>query len=323
MNLQEALDKYSIAVPTDEEFYSKEYNEYFSEGNPEYRERFEKYRDFNEMYAKSFYITFYSSNQNKGDRTINNSHAVVLGGQAGAGKSSLVSVAKEEAHNRGMEIFLIDDDQYRQFYPRTEEILKECPEYYTKISAIGSGTITPKIMKYASDNGLNFIFDGTMKNARILNTAKQWNNYTINWKIMATSKIESLLSVFERNEFLRHRNNGRFMTTKVHDETYDGLEETLKQLEGIENFGTIQVYSRGKDIGHPVLKYDSSRPSQYESAVEALRSTRESDRKRCIKNGVAERISNLYNTDIPWNPTELAALKELEEDVHKEVECRE
>ena len=327
MKLEEAIEKYGIKVPTYAEFYSEDYNDYFAKGirTKELSERFSKYEEFHTMYLRSFYITFHKAHKEiqKKRKSIANSEAVVLGGQAGAGKGGLVILAKKEFLKQGKEIFLIDDDEYRKCYPKEKrkKLLEECPEYYTKITAIGSSTITPKIMKYASDNGLNFIFDGTMKNPRIIETAMNWNDYKINWKIMATSKLESLISVFERNDKLRKQDDCRFLTVDVHNETYSGLASTVMNLESLINIGRIQVYTRGEKPEEPRLVYDSNVVNQkYKTAVSALIGAREENKKECIKQGVDKRIRTLKNADVYRNEAELKALHELEQSVKDEIE---
>ena len=239
----------------------------------------------------------------------------------GLANHGLVSVAKKQFKEQGKEIFLIDDDMYRRFYPKSDEIIEECPEFYTKLTAIGSSSVTPKLLKYASDKGLNFIFDGTMKNPRIIETAMTWNDYKINWKVMATSKLESLISVFERNDYLRRNGDCRFITADVHNETYSGLVSTVMNLESIENMGTIQVYTRGNRPDEPLMVYDSTVPNEeYKTAVAALNGTRKQNKKLCIKNGVMERLEKLKHSDIPRNMAELDALGELEKSINDEIE---
>ncbi len=326
MKLEEAIEKYGIKVPTDAEFYSDEYRDYFENNirTKELIERFSKYEEFHMMYLKSFYITFSKAHKElqKERKTIANSEAVVLGGQAGAGKGGLAILAKKEFEAQGKAIFLIDDDEYRKCYPKEkrEELLQKCPEHYTKITAIGSSSVTPKIMKYASDNGLNFIFDGTMKNPRIIETAMTWDNYKINWKVMATSKLESLISAFERNDKLREKQDCRFITVDVHNETYSGLASTVMNLESMGNIGKIQVYTRGEKPEEPKLVYDSTVKNQrYKTAVSALLGAREENKKLCIQKGVSKRIQDLKNADIPRNDAELEALEELEQSVNDEI----
>ena len=142
MTLEEAMNKYGIPIPENIYEYDKEI-----------------YREFDVMYLQSFYNTFYSKeNITAQPHDYRNKVAVVLGGQTGAGKSSLVSATKREFKNAGRRIILIDDDQYRRLYPHSKEILANCPEFYTKITATATNKITPKILQFASDNGYNFIY---------------------------------------------------------------------------------------------------------------------------------------------------------------------
>ena len=243
---------------------------------------------------------------------------VVLTGQTGAGKSGLVNLTNREGILTNRSFYLIDDDQFRKFYPRYDEIMAECPEFSTILTAMGSGPITPKIMKYASDNGLNFIFDGTMKNTRIFETAQQWKDYDVTYRVMATSRMESLLSIFERNAFLRRNGFGRPIGVKEHDATYDGLENTLSTVESAGE--VVEVYVRGRSIScMPELIYSSKQKGFYKSSVEALRDGRARDKKFCINNDVQGRITNLETSDIGLNSVECKSLCELKEALEEEM----
>lgn len=318
MNLEEARKKYTIDVPSDDIFYSQRYKEYFSKNASKRDEELERYREFEEMYKKSFLVTF-GGHIEKNIKN-NNRTAVILGGQTGAGKTGLVNLTNREALLKNTSYYLIDDDQYRKFYPRYDEIMVECPEYATILTAIGSGPITPKIMKYASDNGMNFIFDGTMKNTRIYETAKQWENYNITYKVMATSRIESLLSIFERNAYLRRNGFGRPISVEAHDETYNGLEDTIRTIEANEN-ENIEIYMRGKsESSMPDLIYSPKQKGIYQSAVEALKSGRNRDKRRCMSQDLFDRIINLEASEIGLNSKENEELIKFKIALREEME---
>ena len=271
MTFEEATEKYAIPIPEDIENYDKEV-----------------YREFDNMYLRSFYETFHITEEeqrrlaeariaHKLDTTLRESKiAVVLGGQAGAGKSSLVSDTKRKFIGMGRRIVLIDDDQYRQLYPRSDEILKECPEYYTKLTALGTSKITPKILKFASENGYNFIFDGTMKNNRIIETMKTWEGYQIQVKVLACSRLRSLASSAIRNgELQRRGKEGRYISIDTHDETYKGTPDTLRFLESTGLASEIRIYTRGIDPYNPRLRYLSLEDKR--SSADVLEELREED----------------------------------------------
>ena len=319
MELEEALRKYNLEVPTDQVFYSEEYQKYFNGNmgeniNPE----LEKYREFDKMYKKSFLVTFAGGEEQKNKNR--QRKAIILGGQAGAGKSGLVNMIFQEARKNSQGIFLIDDDQFRKFYPKYEEIMAECPEFSTILTAIGSGPVTPKIMNYASTNGLNFIFDGTMKNPRILNTASKWKDYDISYKIMATSRIESLISAFERNAYLRQNGFGRPISVEVHDETYSGIEGTIRKLEQEQPNANIEIYMRGTDLNRiPKLIYSPKQKGMYRNATEALIHGRERDRKRVLTTDIEARIENLESAERILNPVEKSELLSLKDSIREEI----
>ncbi len=262
MNLEEAMKKYGIPIPEDTENYDKEI-----------------YKKFDNMYLRSFYNTFYSEENDKADSSNGDriKTAVVLGGQTGAGKSSLVAETMREFEDVGKRIVLVDDDQYRRFYPYSEEILEECPEHYTQITATATNVITPRILRFASDNGYNFIFDGTMKNTRIIDTMRTWGeDYSIRAKVMATSGLRSLMSISIRNAEMRRMNKGgRFITQQAHDATYVGIPETLRILEDSELSDEIRIYTRSNNPLYPIERFSSLRNSM--SSAEKLEELRALD----------------------------------------------
>lgn len=268
MKLEEAMQIYGIPIPENIFEYDKE-----------------KYREFDNMYLESFYNTFYSKdnispkheNSNK-----NSCIAVILGGQVGAGKSSLVSETKMQFRNLGRRIILIDDDQYRSLYPYKKEILQNCPEFFTKITATATSKITPKILKFAAENGYNFIFDGTMKNRRIIETMKTWEGYRIQVKIMAASRLRSLLSIALRNGELRSRGEGRFITNEAHDETYDGIPETLNYLQSLGLASEIKIYSRGNNPQFPIEQFSTSKENNISIGAK-LEELRQKDEEQFLK----------------------------------------
>ena len=267
MTLTEALKKYGIPIPENIYDYDKE-----------------KYNEFDNMYLESFYQTFYTSAKNNKRISDRKKMAVVLGGQAGAGKSALVAETKREFERNGRRIVLIDDDSYRKLYPYGEEILKECPEHYTNVTATATKYITPKILKFASDNGYNFIFDGTMKNPRIVETMKTWKDYSIQAKVMATCRLQSLMGIAIRNgELRRLGKEGRYISVQTHDETYEGIPNTLRLLETTKLASEIKIYSRGADPIYPVEKFSSLREPNISSG-DRLIQLRKEDEKEFLKN---------------------------------------
>ena len=279
MTKKKAIEKYSIAIPSDFNNYNKE-----------------EFREFDNMYLESFYSTFYEPDMKKiNSNGSNEKVAIVLGGQAGAGKSSLVADAKRKFKDAGRRIVVIDDDAYRKFYPYAQEILDNCPENYTDITATATNIITPKILQFAAENGYNFVFDGTMKNTRIVNTMKTWNDYNIYVHVMATCGERSLISTAIRNGELREtRNEGRLVDQKVHWDMYEGLPKTLDYIENEEQrlVKEIKIFTRSNNPLYPKEQY-SSLKSNGKTSRQELEILRQQDRIDFLRNSAKDDIECL------------------------------
>lgn len=290
MKKKEAIEKYLIPIPEDFNNYNKE-----------------EFREFDNMYLKSFYSTFYEPDLKKINTSASKDKvAIVLGGQAGAGKSSLVADAKRKFKDTGRRIVVIDDDEYRKFYPYAQEILDNCPESYTDITATATNIITPKILKFAAENGYNFVFDGTMKNNRIVNTMKTWEDYNIYVHVMATCGERSLISTAIRNGELREtRNEGRLVDQKAHWDMYEGLPKTLDYIENEEQglVKEIKIFTRSNNPLYPREEY-SSLNAKGRTSRQELESLRKKDRQEFFKTSVKDDIECLKGLIVNLSPKE-------------------
>lgn len=297
MTKKEAMEKYLIPIPENFENYNKE-----------------EFREFDNMYLKSFYTTFYDPDFKNDNLNLKKEKvAIVLGGQAGAGKSSLVADAKRKFKDAGRRLVVIDDDEYRKFYPYAQEILKDCPESYTDITATATNIITPKILKFASENGYNFVFDGTMKNTRIVETMKTWNDYNIYVNIMATCGERSLISTAIRNAILRKtKNEGRLVDQKIHWDMYEGLPKTLDYIEKEENglVKEIKIYTRSTNPLYPKEEYSSNKKNG-KTSTEKLNDLRKIDQINFFENAAKEDIEYLEELIINLSPKEIEEARNI------------
>lgn len=298
MNLEEALEKFGLKITEEDK----------SQDLERYNEDSQK---FKRMLEESKLHTFGLSSPATTEKKI----AVVLAGKIGGGKSGLVADSAYKLNEIGQDVVVIDDDQYRNYYPEANKINREIPEFFVPITATGSNPVTPLVMQEAVDRGYNFVFDGTMKNRRILDTMKTWpEHYKKIVKVIATSDIESLLSMFERHEAMMSiGENSRLVGVDAHNATYVGVQETLGILEQEGIADTIEVYIRGKDARKPKMVYSSAwEENIYANAKEALIKEREIDRKRAIQT-MAKRLEDIKNPhSIILSQTEIDKISELE-----------
>ena len=218
---------------------------------------------FEEMYLKCKYITFYGCESNA------NPTAVFVGGQTGAGKGGIDVYSEQELLVKNQKAAILDVDIYRALHPYTTEILKKYPTLYTNITAKTTGMILKRIMQYAIDNKYNFIFEGTLKNTEPLETMKKMpDNFVKYVRIMATSNIESLLTAFERNyQQIQVSGYGRFTNVETHNFTYKGVLNTIKAIEISKKDIIIEIFKRGKDMTSPIKIFSSSNSQKKASDV--------------------------------------------------------
>ncbi len=278
---------------------------------------------FKNMYDKAWISTF-TSEEAIGKKVAikkpakGNPIAVFIGGQIGAGKSNLILLSAGELRALGEDYVVIDDDQYRKFYPNSEILARDYPTYYTDITAMGSGIITPQIMQEAVNQRYNFIFEGTMKNTRILETMKRMpKDIRKIVRVMAASYEEGLLSAFERNEeLIRLGYTSRFIKVPEYSKTYDGVVDTVNQIEKSGVVERVEVYRRGSgDSRIPIKVYDSkSKNNSYPSASVALSLERIRNSSE-ISNNILGRLETILNTPRIKTQEELEQLNLLRQDI--------
>ena len=203
----------------------------------------------------------------------------------------------QEFNKINLKATVIDDDGYRLLHPKAKEILKKYPLLYTEITGVETSLITSEILKEAIEKRYNFIFEGTMKNTRILETMRKMpKEYTKIVRVMATSNIESLLTAFERNEAqIEVVGYGRFTNVLTHNKTYDGVLSSIQEVEKSGVPEVIEIFARTEDITMPKCIYSSkSNNNIYSSAYEAMQKERELN-KESVKETVDKRLADILN----------------------------
>ena len=84
--------------------------------------------------------------------------AIIVGGQPGSGKGSVISYSKKEIEEQGKCIIIITTDEYKPYHPNAIEVARRYPTEYVEIIEQDAGLWTGKILKKAIDDKYNFIF---------------------------------------------------------------------------------------------------------------------------------------------------------------------
>lgn len=157
-------------------------------------------------------------------------------------------------------VVIINSDEIKPFHPKVNEIAKKYPQYYTKVTDQESNTWTSDLFDKVLKEGYNVIFEGTGKNARILQTIKdKMQGYQVTVRGMAVNELNCLMSILERYENqLRTKGLGRLVVLDHFYETYENMPNTIDEIEKSNIIDTVEVYKRGKTPATPQLIYSSN-----------------------------------------------------------------
>ena len=240
--------------------------------------------------------------------------AIIVGGQPGCGKGGVIAYTKNQVEANGKCIILITTDEYKPYHPNAIEIARNYPTEYGEIVEQDAGPWTGSIMKKAIDDKHNFIFEGTLKNDRILDRIQELkqNGFNVTVRALAVPRLESLLTVHERYEKqMEVLTYGRLISIEHHNKAYDGIPAVVDKIEK-SGLCTVEVYLRGDEIGKPVKVYSSKEKNErFPTARIALEEYRKSEGKETIKTAKT-RVNKLRESFVKRNAKE-SELKQLDE----------
>lgn len=279
-------------------------NESLDEIKKKYKLSDEEYNEKYNLIKKIFF---------KGKTPMNRPIAIIVGGQTGAGKGLLISNGKKQFEDDN--VIIINSDEFKPFHPKASEIAEKYSTYFTKVTDQETNTWTSNLFDEAIQNKYNIIFEGTMKNTRIISTIQklQENGYEVIVKALAVPFPDSLTAIHERyEEQLQTKGWGRLVTIEHHDESYNGMPKTINEIEKQEAFDELDIYS--KDFNNNLsLEYKHIKNEKtnnvYDSAEDAIMQIRNEKMNKIIDN-IKIRIDKLQQI---WKN------KTLSEDEKKQI----
>lgn len=279
-------------------------NESLDEIKKKYKLSDEEYNEKYNLIKKIFF---------KDKTSMNRPIAIIVGGQTGAGKGLLISNGKKQFEDDN--VIIINSDEFKPFHPKASEIAEKYSTYFTKVTDQETNTWTSNLFDEAIQNKYNIIFEGTMKNTRIISTIQklQENGYKVIVKALAVPFPDSLTAIHERyEEQLQTKGWGRLVTIEHHDESYNGMPKTINEIEKQEVFDELDIYS--KDFNNNLsLEYKHIKNEKtnnvYDSAEDAIMQIRNEKMNKIIDN-IKIRIDKLQQI---WKN------KTLSEDEKKQI----
>ena len=188
---------------------------------------------------------------------VENPVAVIIGGQTGAGKSGIISYSEKMFIDGN--VVTINSDEIKPFHPQSAEIARCYPELYTIITDQESNTWTSRLFEETRNENYNIIFEGTMKNNRVADDAIAdllERGYTVVVRGLAVCDLESRLSILERYEAqVANKGWGRLVVTEHHNQTYNGMPNTIDYIENNGKYDVLEIFRRGETPDTPEIIY--------------------------------------------------------------------
>ena len=173
-------------------------------------------------------------------------HTVILGGQSGAGKTTIHRVKMLESKGN---YIIIDGDTYRAQHPYFRELQEKYGVNSVDYTKMFAGKMVEAVIDKLSSLKYNLIIEGTLRSAAVpINTATllKSKGYTVDFCLIATKPELSYLTTQLRylEMMIVDPLQARATPKDHHDGIVKSLVANITELEQSGVFETIQVYKR-------------------------------------------------------------------------------
>lgn len=181
----------------------------------------------------------------------NEPRLIFTGGQAGAGKSSISDLQVDRFQK---DIAIVDTDLYRNNHPKVKEIQELYPSIASNITHQAGAEIATRVGKAAFEKNANVIYDQTSRTVdgiRAVHDKVKENNlpHKIELHIMATDLDTSRMRVHSRyEEGGGMQGGGRYVDENFQKMSYNGIAETVKQVEQEKIVDHIALYNKKGEV---------------------------------------------------------------------------
>ena len=172
--------------------------------------------------------------------------AFILGGQPGAGKTSLHAITKGKLNN---DVITIDNDTFKPLHPNYDALVEEYGKNYVEHVTPFSNRMTEALIEHFSKEGFNLTIEGTLRTAETpMKTAEllKKRGYEVNLYVMAVSKDLSYLGTLERYESMYSTDpqTARSTDKAIHDTVVSNLPDNLDTLYKSDSFTDVRLFTR-------------------------------------------------------------------------------
>ena len=195
--------------------------------------------------------------------------AILLGGQSGAGKTTIHRIKQKEFQRN---IVIIDGDSFRSQHPHYLELQQEYGKDSVEYTKDFAGKMVESLVTELSHLGYNLLIEGTLRTIDVPKKTAQLlksRGYEVQLALIATKPELSYLSTLIRYEELYSINptQARATPKEHHDGIVEHLVDNLRELEGEHLFDRIQIYQRDRTC---IYDFEMAKGSAAEVLQESL-----------------------------------------------------
>lgn len=194
--------------------------------------------------------------------------AFLLGGQSGAGKTTLHDILRSKVP--GNPISIIGDD-YRKAHPRFQELQALYGDEAVDYTAPWAGRMTEALIEALSSIGYNLIIEGTLRTAEVPQktaTLLRDRGYSVSLALMAVKPEISLISCQLRYEQMRVAGTTPRATDPAHhNKIVQQIVSNLAVLEPCGLFDSVYLYTRSQSCIYPREGFAGSASKALEEAL--------------------------------------------------------
>ena len=182
----------------------------------------------------------------RGKTTSSHPKAILLGGQSGAGKTTIHRIKQREFQGN---IIIIDGDSYRYFHPNYLDLQEKYGKDSVDYTKVFAGQMVEYLVDELSKKGYHLLIEGTLRTTEVPRKTAQLlatRGYQVSLALIATKPELSYLSTLIRYEELYAIDPSQARATPKthHDGIVEHLVGNLRELEKEELFRHIQIYHR-------------------------------------------------------------------------------
>lgn len=179
-------------------------------------------------------------------------HAILVGGQPGAGKSTVMRLSMREFKDDN--VVIANTDDLRAFHPQYDELAaiddKRSAEHTHEDASGWNQMLLSRCIETKRNVLLEGVFKDGEKLANIVEQLKS-NGYTVTVRFLAVHERHSIWGIHERYEREKiERGHGRFVPKEYHDECYSGLPNSVNILEKQSQCDLIEVFRRDGETNY-------------------------------------------------------------------------